>query len=819
MIRSQAAYLLPKGYPQETVTAQAPVRFSYLKLQNGRRVLLRANYIGQDPMTQRYNNYFAHVVTDLSPDFTAADAVRKWESSFWIRHDFDGPANLDEPKQISDGSITPRQVAEFARSHKDLVKFILTTLLFGPKNARVQLATNPEQVILSVAVVAQCLPLSLREDLTFSTYEYDPETSFARIVGTCWHESVPHDLSSMAYQPNGGGYNTLTGRKASLTTASAFIEAAVEAVANQRGQELEAFFGFWKDLQSKEMTLLDLAYRAFSGQDLTNQELRKASETPALLKRWIQKPANLEVLKTQSFQDPAIRSAVLPVAAPLLRAHKPEDHAALVAQVWQLGLKAWTDARNPSALQTGKIYIEEMLPQLIDPKTAIWKELLGKIQQPAALAWNVREYLLAKFISAGLSLRSDPDLSAWLRVSVEQLPLLLQSAELNEDFRKIGALECIKQAGLSEALVNALATRQTLAWDVVLTLMRDDKQRPLAVDLWQKLLKRQYPNLVEKTLQLLPAERDFAEGCLAQGIRQGLLEPVAFVRSQGHQGMRRFSSPELLKRLAASAGRECLQNETWQGDLLALLQSGSTEPWFPDGEMGGQLRALLILNEFFERPATYRARLAEIAQTLQQLAPQAPVGKTAQNQVVERLPELLLDAARTEPRRIQTFLENILVTFGSGRAGGSAGLLDKLWLELASQAKTWKTPELVEAFVCIYFGQTSNPKLTEIGQRTKSIAPKLPDLIQDRAPHLLTRIDDSAAKWDNRPRMSWLDAYKKHLKKRDEQPVQKGRDHFLRNTIVLLCVTVISALVLWDNLIKPYVMSFVRKLLRGVNGD
>ena len=213
MIRSQAAYLLPKGYPQETVTAQAPVRFSFLKLQNGRRVLLRANYIGQDPMTQRYNNYFAHVVTDLSADFTAGDAVRKWESSFWLRQDFDGPANLDEPKQISDGSITPRQVAEFARSHKDLVKFILTTLLFGPKNARVHLATNPEQVILSVAVVTQCLPLGLREDLTFSTYEYDPETSFARIVGTCWHESVPHDLSSMAYQPNGGGYNTLTGRK------------------------------------------------------------------------------------------------------------------------------------------------------------------------------------------------------------------------------------------------------------------------------------------------------------------------------------------------------------------------------------------------------------------------------------------------------------------------------------------------------------------------------------------------------------------------------------------------------------------------------
>ena len=485
--------------------------------------------------------------------------------------------------------------------------------------------------------------------------------------------------------------------------------------------------------------------------------------------------------------------------------------------MWQLGLKAWTDAHNPGALQTGKIYIEEMLPQLIDSKTTIWKELLGKIQQPAALPWNVKEYLLAKFVSAGLSPRSDPALAAWLRVSVEQLPLVLQSAELNDDFRKLAALECIKQAGLTEASVNALTTRQTLAWDVVLTLMRDDKHRPLAVDLWQKLLQRQYPNLVEKTLQLLPEERDFAEGCLAHGIRQGLLEPVAFLRSQGAQGMRRFSSPELLKRLAAAAGRECLQNETWQGDLLAFLQSGSREPWFPDGGMGGQLRTLLILNEFFERPAIYRAKLAEIAQTLQQLAPQAPVGITAQNQVVKRLPGLLLDAARSEPRRIQTFLENILITFGSGRAGGCAELLDKLWLELVSQAKTWKTPELVEAFVCIYFGQTSYPKLTGIGQRTKSIAPKMPDLIQDRAPHLLTRINNSAANWDNRPRMSWQDAYIKHLKKRDEQSVQKGGDHFLRNTVVVT-VTIIVTLVLWDNLLKPYVVAFVRNLLRGWTG-
>ena len=40
---------------------------------------------------------------------------------------------------------TTAKVIEFAKTQKELVKFILTMLIFGPKNARVLLAARPEQ--------------------------------------------------------------------------------------------------------------------------------------------------------------------------------------------------------------------------------------------------------------------------------------------------------------------------------------------------------------------------------------------------------------------------------------------------------------------------------------------------------------------------------------------------------------------------------------------------------------------------------------------------------------------------------------------------
>src|SRR5947209_15834854 len=57
-----AGYQLPKGMNPETRPDQAPVRLALLQTKELGRILCHSVYVGKDPTTERFGNYFSHIL-------------------------------------------------------------------------------------------------------------------------------------------------------------------------------------------------------------------------------------------------------------------------------------------------------------------------------------------------------------------------------------------------------------------------------------------------------------------------------------------------------------------------------------------------------------------------------------------------------------------------------------------------------------------------------------------------------------------------------------------------------------------------------------
>ena len=104
-------------------------------------------------------------------------------------------------------------------------------LLTTPATTRITLAAAAEDVAKIVYAVTRCLPSSLLNDFTFSTYEADPLACAARLVG---HDtgSTTVDLPDACYAGSSVAYNPAIERKTTLRHEVPFAEFAVNALAN-----------------------------------------------------------------------------------------------------------------------------------------------------------------------------------------------------------------------------------------------------------------------------------------------------------------------------------------------------------------------------------------------------------------------------------------------------------------------------------------------------------------------------------------------------------------------------------------------------------
>ncbi|MEI8372631.1 MAG: hypothetical protein WCJ35_07335 [Planctomycetota bacterium] len=261
-----ASYALPAGtVPSEATQTMAPVRLSLLRTADLGLILCHAVCAGKDPMTGRYGNFFAHLLVDVPMDMGVGRAIGSWGSPFWRRVDDDRGVELPEISQIGEGTLLNNsKLAAFAseKGNRDLLTFVLTAILATKPDQRIVVAATPEDVAICVYAATRALPHGLLDALTFSTYENEPLSCSARLIGTCWADLQKGDLPSSCYSGTCVGYNPGSGKKTDLPKQFRCVDWFVRALASEDNQrKVDGFCDTCNQLDIESPELVELLFR------------------------------------------------------------------------------------------------------------------------------------------------------------------------------------------------------------------------------------------------------------------------------------------------------------------------------------------------------------------------------------------------------------------------------------------------------------------------------------------------------------------------------------------------------------------------------
>jgi hypothetical protein len=395
-LKLRLGYELPRGVDGLTQTPeQSPVSLAFLKQKVGTQeyqVLLNKRFTGRDDWG-RAGNFFVHVLYNLPPEeFTALDAIRRWGSEFW---EYDVPSEKlasdkalkplepgtvkDEvregktPEGMRPGKARPGETRPEGKTLEEhlraaarqewlqkalpfVIRAFLTVLAQqeqqekgaqqggkpqgnrpsavpqGRRPQRVCVVAEPEQVALLILGLAESLPDVLLAQLTFSTYEREPENSTALVVGTKWKNMAGDD-----YLP-GGTYTSATGAFLAINCVSgrmspplnpppawadsleAFVRLAVRNVLREDQQELKDLLGAANGEREKVtdtasfLKMADYFTERVEVARFTEDDLAFVLSVPTLARVYLPKPKVREMILARRGSE-GVENALLGLSA------------------------------------------------------------------------------------------------------------------------------------------------------------------------------------------------------------------------------------------------------------------------------------------------------------------------------------------------------------------------------------------------------------------------------------------------------------------------------------------------------------------------
>jgi hypothetical protein len=212
---SYMGYSLPKGMVATEKTAlAAPVRLAFLNVQSVGKILCHSVYIGKDPTTGRFGNFFSHAVINIEENFGLNEAIKTWGSSDWVKKDNGGDVKINGIKEIINGKDLDLEFTNFLKEKTNLnmFQFVLNVFLKKNNDARIFIAASPKEIALCVFGLTRVFPKPITDHFTFSTYESDPLGCIANIVGTSFEGSQGNDLPQSCYRGGNRGFNKKKGK-------------------------------------------------------------------------------------------------------------------------------------------------------------------------------------------------------------------------------------------------------------------------------------------------------------------------------------------------------------------------------------------------------------------------------------------------------------------------------------------------------------------------------------------------------------------------------------------------------------------------------
>lgn len=211
-LEAKALYQPPRELPSspdaDTITQQFPKAFKVFKLSTGKTVLMRAAYTGKD-YSGRWGNYFVHglILDSTSNKHWPIDAYAwsGWQNS--LENDDSDPEPLPAIA-MKELTATPdfsfEELKTFlgeGENRKDLLFQMLCAVFRRTSDSRSIVIREQSELdaVYWVACIQKSFPPTCQQDLTCSTYQFDPRSALA-VNATVGETDFNFDEGERKYQ-------------------------------------------------------------------------------------------------------------------------------------------------------------------------------------------------------------------------------------------------------------------------------------------------------------------------------------------------------------------------------------------------------------------------------------------------------------------------------------------------------------------------------------------------------------------------------------------------------------------------------------------
>lgn len=741
---SFANYLPPQTNGE--TPAKMPVRLSFLSTANTGRVLTHVAPNG--------GTYFAHSLLDVPNGTDAHTAIQTWGSNQWQRHESQSGSELPELPFLPVADVLDDESVKIwlcEPTHRELLEYTFSALLSTPPSARVILAASADDVAAVVYAVTRAFPSSLTDDFTFSTYEPEPLSCRARLIG---RDPGPNgaDLHDNCYSDDSFGYNPVTGRKSLLPREVGFAAFAVDSLATGDFAKLDDFRGTWERLGLKDSAQFDLIDRLFRDTgEYAKYEIATIVQMPAVASWLASRPAVVRQLTEWAIDDRVFATGPYGRVVQAIR-QKPEMVAKLSEAIKGAGFAAVTAGETT---QAGNAF-DVILPMVSPAKAAsVWSELPSKIADPATLSWPMRWHLLPRLVRAKQPTPAtvSTELSKWFAVPADQLADLL-ALELPKSHLIHATREAWKKRedGVNDTtLVSAIAKYPSIAMTVLKPEHESDADG--AAKLFTALLHEApsrpwFEDVVASASDYpKPLLNRFFEAELAAG--RGDIDRI--VRTQGSTILELFAGQSGLDTLGTRFLSSPPADLLNQHGILEFLKSLRDQAGISD-ELKERISAVLEVRAYHDQPTFTAEAMAPIAKALD-LAP-TPLPANTKTETFRIVAAEL--AKRSDGEGFQDDLESAMMHFGSTLAKGPTDLFQDILRELRHDPDFAKHPNLVTSTLAVSLGAV---KSAEFAGQIDGLEPDAFAIASDAAKagkrKLLEEIDRRSADWPKNAKAKW----------------------------------------------------------------
>jgi hypothetical protein len=765
-----------------------PVRLALLQTPETGRFLIHSNYVAGDGSNGQSGTAISHAVLELLPMMDAQHAIQTWGSEFWQQSDpgtvFELPDTLYLPisGRIDDASLTSFLTVP---DHKDLLQFLIAAYMTTPPSTRIFLAAPAEDVAHAIYGLTRAIPLPPLENLTFSTYEANPLEANARVIGTSWGNMRTKDLPAACYDGLGVGFNAYSGTKTAMNTSLSFVDFAVQSLATGKTTALDEFRSNWQRLGVKDIAMLDLVYRMARGTGtLTKEESHQALVDPALASWIAARPDALNQFLEWAYDDLEYATGTFPRALQGIR-QKPEVMQKLGQAVHEQGMNALKQGK----LNRTRNALEVLLPMVAPSKAAnVWTEIMQSTQDPDALPWETRGYLLPKFARLkpnAAAQVSDADVQRWIRIPAEKLDDFLR-LDVPPAYRLAAVLHCLEGPTPSLGVVaKALVNHAPLVLVLLAKLAPQPGGEAKAGNLFDAVLVesafRNWPEDLVQAGRYLPGS--LFDRVMMASLKECQVNVLTIVRDRGTELLELLSGKPSLDviadRLLQINGDELLADPAVVRFLEGLMSQTHIR-----ADVRERLEAVLTVRDYLRDPSLEEDRLYKASGALA-LEP-AVFPPT----MFDRVRDAAIVKLAHATGDVQSDTETLLLTLAPRSQGGATQLYRDVLHKLLEKKHFAKNLELLHAFLAIAMDATKSPDLpVQLGDLDGEAFALLKQTRKE-TPKFLDALDGRAMNWPRHARQQW------HFVKEAVRPPARGwgRDFGMVFGTIVVCAIAVAVL-------------------------